>query len=475
MATTLTKLFPPGILQSAVELDEIALQDTPPVTGLHYLITFYNNNFRLNFIEQSSWVNFTAQMNIGDAVYATHGSSGRLYYGVITAFDNSAGGPGPNPNVTNPLGHPDFFGTYDGQSTYFEVGGLTNFAGVRVSPNGLYARQFDEVSISTGTAERKTSTGTYMVGGYFNEITLSPSNITSQSTNDVSTSTSFVVPSGVTRISAVVIGGGGQGAASINSGNSTSGAGGGGGLSWKNNIPVTPGETLTVVVGAGGSIGSNYIGEDGAASYIARGGTTLLLANGGKGGVGNNGIRPNWEWLGGLGGTGGASVDASYGGGNGGRGGNGTIGSTNYRAGGGGAGGYSGNGGTGGNAGGSYNPGSAGSGGGGGGGASTPGAPYSGGGGGTGVNGEGTSGAGGGVTTILADSINGCGKGGSGGDTGGSGGYPEAVGTIRMSGGRFGGGGAGSDGGLRGNGAPGAVRIIWGLGREFPASDTGDQ
>jgi hypothetical protein len=86
-------------------------------------------------------------MNIGDAVYATHGSSGRLYYGVITAFDNSAGGPGPNPNVTNPLGHPDFFGTYDGQPTYFEVGGLTNFTGVRVSPTGVYAKEFDEVTL----------------------------------------------------------------------------------------------------------------------------------------------------------------------------------------------------------------------------------------------------------------------------------------------------------------------------------------
>jgi len=148
MATTLAKLFPTGVLQSRGEIDEITLQDTPPVTGLHYLITFYNNNFRLNFIEQSSWVNFTAQMNIGDAVYATHGSSGRLYYGVITAFDNSAGGPGPNPNVTNPLGHPAFFGTYDGQSTYFEVGGLTNFAGVRVSPTGIYAKEFDEVALT---------------------------------------------------------------------------------------------------------------------------------------------------------------------------------------------------------------------------------------------------------------------------------------------------------------------------------------
>ena len=344
--------------------------------------------------------------------------------------------------------------------------GLTESAGVlTVATSAL------TVTTNSGggtiPAERRSSTGIYQVSGYFDEVSLSPDNEPGQSANVVAGSSSFTIPTGVTTISAVVIGGGGGGAASINSGNSTSGGGGGGGLSWKNNIPVTPGETLTVVVGAGGTGVGDYTGGTGGDSYIARGGTILLKANGGKGGVGNNGnFRPSYLWLGGNGGEGGTAVDASYGGANGGKGGNGGSGSTNYRAGGGGAGGYSGTGGAGGPGGGSYNAGGAGSGGGGGGGASTPNAPYSGGGGGTGLNGEGTSGAGGGaVTPDIGNPAGGVGKGGSGGSDGVN---------YTLTGGSYGGGGSGSTGGPYGNGAPGAVRIIWGIDRGYPSTGTTD-
>jgi hypothetical protein len=344
--------------------------------------------------------------------------------------------------------------------------GLTESAGVlTVATSAL------TVTTNSGggtiPAERRSSTGKYFVSGYFDEVSLSPDNEPGQSANVVAGSSSFTIPTGVTTISAVVIGGGGGGAASINSGNSTSGGGGGGGLSWKNNIPVTPGETLTVVVGAGGTGVGDYTGGTGGDSYIARGGTILLKANGGKGGVGNNGnFRPSYLWLGGNGGEGGTAVDASYGGANGGKGGNGGSGSTNYRAGGGGAGGYSGTGGAGGPGGGSYNAGGAGSGGGGGGGASTPNSPYSGGGGGTGLNGEGTSGAGGGaVTPDIGNPAGGVGKGGSGGSDGVN---------YTLTGGSYGGGGSGSTGGPYGNGAPGAVRIIWGIDRGYPSTGTTD-
>ena len=54
-------------------------------------------------------------------------------------------------------------------------GTITPFTGVstaiRVSNTGVYAAQFDEVNLAAGTAERKTSTGTYLVSGYFNEVT----------------------------------------------------------------------------------------------------------------------------------------------------------------------------------------------------------------------------------------------------------------------------------------------------------------
>ena len=60
---------------------------------------------------------------------------------------------------------------------------------------------------------------------------------------------SFIVPPNVTSLSMVAVGGGGGGAGNVNDG----GGGGGCALFWRNNVPVTPGEFLTVVVGAGGA------------------------------------------------------------------------------------------------------------------------------------------------------------------------------------------------------------------------------
>ena len=45
------------------------------------------------------------------------------------------------------------------------------YSSIKVSPTGVYAAQFDEVNLPAGTAERRTSTGTYQVSGYFDEYT----------------------------------------------------------------------------------------------------------------------------------------------------------------------------------------------------------------------------------------------------------------------------------------------------------------
>lgn len=47
----------------------------------------------------------------------------------------------------------------------------TTSTSIKVSPTGVYAAQFDEVNLAAGTAERRTNTGTYMVSGYFDEVT----------------------------------------------------------------------------------------------------------------------------------------------------------------------------------------------------------------------------------------------------------------------------------------------------------------
>ena len=251
---------------------------------------------------------------------------------------------------------------------------------------------------------------------------------------------SWTAPINVTSVCVVCVGGGGGGRWNSSSGG---GGGAGGGLGWKNDILVTAGLSYTVVVGAG-SIASGSTAATGGTSYFINASTTVA----GLGGGGASGTS------GGAGGT--------YVGDGGGNGGNGGGGSTDG-SGGGGAGGYTGNGGAGANA---PNPAVApagsGSGGGAGGGGTSEGTG-TGPGGGVGILGQGLSGIG-----AIAGSDTGPGGAGSGGSIG------SAVTGV---GGLYGGGGSGADftqtAGY-GSGGDGAVRIIWGPGRAYPATNTED-
>jgi len=277
--------------------------------------------------------------------------------------------------------------------------------------------------------------------------------------------TNWVVPDGVTSICAVVVAGGGAGRCD---GPGTDSGGGGGGLSWTNNIPVTPGETLVVRVGPGGQgVNGNQDGQQGGDSYIKRGSTFLVGAMGGGGGIAYdaNDNSSYWAFISGLGGSSPGSnafpniyAEFNDGGGNGGA--SRRVFNTSDSGGGGGAGGYSGRGGWGGAQGAnSGNKPDAGIGGGGGGG--YYGAAAGGGGGGVGLIQEGTSGAAGTSAPISTKS----GRGGSGGADG-----PTPGGTADPgAGGLYGGGGGGDNANAtNGNGAQGGARIIWGSGRSYP-------
>jgi hypothetical protein len=250
----------------------------------------------------------------------------------------------------------------------------------------------------------------------------------------------FTVPSNCTSISAVTIGGGGGGGNDTNPDEAGSG-GAGGGLAYQASIAVTPGESLTVVVGAGG--GSNTAGGQ---SRIDRSGTNLVAAGGG-----NPGQSPDDGNAGGSGGT----VITGIGG-VGGAGGA-TTGTNTQGSGGGGAGGYSGTGGRGQD--GDLTP------------VSTAGA--GGGGGGGGQN------AGGGGVGILGSGVGGDGAAGASGvgGSGGSGGTAGSNSGVSFGGGgAYGGGGAGAAGGdTPGSGAGGAVRILWGTSRFYPSTTVSDQ
>ena len=119
----------------------------------------------------------------------------------------------------------------------------------------------------------------------------------------------FVVPAGVFFISACGVAGGCAGSgASFN-------GGGAGGLHWRNLIPVTPGESLTVEVGAANTTGSIIGGGD---TRLLRGATVLLLATGGQAGTGaGNGRFDLYGGGGGEGGRGnvGGGGDGGFGGG----------------------------------------------------------------------------------------------------------------------------------------------------------------
>jgi hypothetical protein len=302
---------------------------------------------------------------------------------------------------------------------------------------------------------------------------------------------SWIVPSGVTSVSAFLVGAGGGGAGHLLSGqngitNTGSGGGGAGGSTiWAETVPVTPGELLNIIIGNGGSAGTaaGTAGGNGGTTSIKRGSSTLLEVGGGGGGkqtwalfdpytISTGGVTEN-----------GGSANISYtidpnilSAGNFAFSAGGAGGSTDGQrgGGGGGAGGYTGQGGSG--AGRTTQEPSAGSGGGGGGAHESTnfyfigaeGGVYDpntgGGGGGVGLTGTGVSGAAGTQGPSASYTIDKNGKGGSSGEDG--------TGT----GGVFGGGGGGSSGGnstaipgdIGASGAKGAVRLVWGTGYAYP-------
>lgn len=268
----------------------------------------------------------------------------------------------------------------------------------------------------------------------------------------------WTVPTGVTSVSVVCIGGGGGGGGMVawtGSDPRGPGGGGGGGLGYKNNISVTPGSSVTVVVGAGGEGGHgstntrNYATSGGDSYFMS---ATTVKGGGGEGGQGGN--TNAYTYLSPT-----SRAGGTYVGDGGGNGGNGGSGGTHYdpdAAGGGGAGGYSANGGVGDNvsASGSYGAGSGGSASGG----QTSGSGQAYGGGGVNPYGSGTAGS------SQA-------QGGSGGGNGNN----TYTSTTTAGGGAYGGGGGGRTS-FNSNipahaGANGVVRVIWGDGRSFPSTN----
>jgi hypothetical protein len=264
----------------------------------------------------------------------------------------------------------------------------------------------------------------------------------------------WTVPAGVKSICILCVGGGGGGRSrySIGSGTRSGGGGGGGALAYRNDVAVTPGQTLVINVGDSGQYGQLSEGAPGGNSSVSGTGIATIIAGGGSGSSSTGGVNA-------PGGSPGGTYD---GGGSGGTGGQG--GTTSSGGGGGGAGGYSGNGGAGGTSTGSPSSGQNGNGGGGGGGGQS-----------------GNKALGGGGVGIFGQGSNGIGQGGTSGH-GGGGSFADVgisfYGTTGLDasdsfGGKVGGGGGGKSNTAQAPaygsaGGKGIVRIMWGVGRSFP-------
>jgi hypothetical protein len=107
----------------------------------------------------------------------------------------------------------------------------------------------------------------------------------------------FTVPAGVTSITIELIGAGGNGA-------QNGGGGGGGGAYVRGVANVTPGQTISFVVGEGGSGLATIAGGLGMLANAGANGTTVANPNLGGGGVGGTGLGGQIARTGGAGGGG---------------------------------------------------------------------------------------------------------------------------------------------------------------------------
>lgn len=162
--------------------------------------------------------------------------------------------------------------------------------------------------INNGLLYQNQSGGTVLTGSTFSTLSGALVPVSSlgpyYNSHKFTANGTFTVPAGVTNMSVTVVGGGGSGSSGSQSAGTgqtntqPGGGGGGGGGGIRRSMAVTPGDTITFVLGAGGvtataATGTQTNGANGVAgnfggnSTMASTGTTAwtLLAAGGSGGA----------------------------------------------------------------------------------------------------------------------------------------------------------------------------------------------
>jgi len=117
-------------------------------------------------------------------------------------------------------------------------------------------------------------------------------NAGAQTTSQFTANGAFVVPAGITTVQVEAWGGGGAGGTAVAQGSQTRVAGGGAGGAYVKNasVTVTPGASISVTVGGGGTGNTGTRGNSGGNTIFSSG--TAVTASGGLGGFNSNGSTP---------------------------------------------------------------------------------------------------------------------------------------------------------------------------------------
>jgi hypothetical protein len=313
-----------GILDSGTNIYGL-LSAYAGVSNTYGYIDFYQDGIRITdytigtqnitfqttqvFRDPSAWYHILIAV---DTTQST--STNRLFMYVngvqVTSF-SSAVYPILNSNTTinsaiatylgnDPSNSPGYFDGYLAEVNFIDGQALTPFAFGNFNPttgvwgankyigtygtNGFYLNFTDNSGLTllsnTGIGRDFSGNGNYWAT---NNISLATATTITSFTS--TGTTSWTAPAGVTSVNYLVVAGGGAG------GNHNGGGGGGGGV-LQGNVPVVPGQSYTVTVGAGGSAQSDPSnGGNGSNSQFGNN----IIALGGGGGAGQltaNGV-PN--------------------------------------------------------------------------------------------------------------------------------------------------------------------------------------
>jgi hyaluronate lyase len=221
-----------------------------------------------------------------------------------------------NPEMVAINGKPlSFQVTADNNPTSFDATGLPPGLSINAL-SGVISGTPTQSGTYTATISATSSTGT----GYAN-LTITVAGATSDISYTYNSSTTWTCPANVTAVQVECWGAGGAGGSGSKpvNGNAFGGGGAGGAYAKRNTVPVTPGSSYTITIGAGGvsALSPSLTAIPGGATWFGSDSATNCLANGGMGGQSVISSGSGIVGSGGAGSSAGSVGDVVYAGGSG--------------------------------------------------------------------------------------------------------------------------------------------------------------